>query len=175
MCAIKRILFFVLFLVLEISTNDYGPHNERLVKKIQNGLNGIYRLGANTNNSMYDAIVANAEISHIIPKQEQLCCSGKDCKGRNGMYATSFYQQWYFLTILMAQCFLRDRSLTFMRPIVHFIVALLIGTLYFRIGNDAAMMLNNFRYVFLTLIFIMFTSNCTMTLICMYVVFVEEF
>lgn len=157
--------------MLEISTNDYGPHNERLVEKIQNGLNGKYRLSAHNNGSMYDAVVASGELSHIIQQQRQLCCSGKDCKGRDGIYATSFFQQWYLLTILMVQCFCRDRSLTMMRPIVHFVVALLIGTLYFRIGNDAAMMLNNFRYVFLTLIFIMFTSNCTMILLCMYDVF----
>lgn len=29
--------------MLEISTHDYGPHNERLIKKIQNGLNTNYR------------------------------------------------------------------------------------------------------------------------------------
>lgn len=30
--------------VLEISTHDYGPHNERLVNKIANGLNTNYRM-----------------------------------------------------------------------------------------------------------------------------------
>lgn len=29
--------------MLEISTDDYGPHNERLVAKMENGLNEIYR------------------------------------------------------------------------------------------------------------------------------------
>lgn len=31
------------FSVLEISTHDYGPHNERLVAKMLNGLNESYR------------------------------------------------------------------------------------------------------------------------------------
>lgn len=154
--------------MLEISTNDYGPHNERLVEKIQNGLNETYRLMAHSS-SMFAASVESEQISHIIPRQQQQQhqrCNGKNRYGRDRMYATSFCQQWYLLTILMVRCFSRDRSLTLMRPIVHFVVALMIGTLYYRIGNDAAMMLNNFRYVFLTLIFIMFTSNCTMTLLC---------
>lgn len=29
--------------VLEISTHDYGPHNDRLVRKVKNGLNTNYR------------------------------------------------------------------------------------------------------------------------------------
>lgn len=149
--------------MLEISTNDYGPHNDRLVERMQNGQNQMYRHCAHSS-SMYDAPANSEQFSHIIPL-EQLC-NGTDCKGRAGMYATSFCSQWYLLTIIMVRCFCRDRSLTLMRPIVHFVVALMIGTLYFRIGNDASMMLNNFRYIFLTLIFIMFTSNCTMTLLC---------
>lgn len=44
-----------LFSVLEISTHDYGPHNERLVNKIANGLNTSYRMReeyADRNNSL---------------------------------------------------------------------------------------------------------------------------
>lgn len=48
-----NILFFLfLFSVLEISTHDYGPHNERLTAKMLNGLNENYR--TNTQSSAYN-------------------------------------------------------------------------------------------------------------------------
>lgn len=40
---INNEFLFRFFSVLEISTHDYGPHNERLVAKMLNGLNESYR------------------------------------------------------------------------------------------------------------------------------------
>lgn len=91
----------------------------------------------------------------------------KCCYGENGAYATSFCRQWYLLTSRAILCLRRDRSLALMRFVIHTCIALLVGTLYFNIGNDASMMFNNFRFIFLTLMFLMFTSFCTMTIICM--------
>lgn len=92
--------------------------------------------------------------------------SGKCCNGRDGTYATSFCRQWYLLMRRTLLCLRRDRSLAFMRFVIHFCIALLVGTLYFNIGDDASMMFNNFRYLFLSIMFLMFTSFCTMTIIC---------
>lgn len=92
--------------------------------------------------------------------------SKKCCSGSSGTYATSFLRQWYLLLQRTMLCLQRDRSLALMRFIIHTCIALLIGTLYFNIGNDASMMFNNFRYIFLSLMFLMFTSFCTMTIIC---------
>lgn len=69
----------------------------------------------------------------------------KCCNGRSGTYATSFCRQCYLLLLRTMLCLRRDRSLALMRFFIHFCIALLVGTLYFNIGNDAAMMYNNFR------------------------------
>lgn len=164
-------IYFVCISVLEISTNNYGPQNERLIEKIQNGLNEMYRLRTLNGLMANDASSEKMQITNIILQQRQWC-NERNCYGHSEMYTTpmyktSFCQQWYLLTVLMIRCYSRDRSLTLMRLIVNIVIALMIGTLYYNIGNDASMMLNNFRYIFLTLIFIMFTSNCTMTLLCM--------
>ncbi|XP_034670136.1 ATP-binding cassette sub-family G member 1 [Drosophila subobscura] len=77
---------------------------------------------------------------------------------RDNIYATPFYRQ---LSILLLRAFLliwRDSSLTTMRFGIHLITGLLIGTLYFGIGNDAAHTLNIFRYVFYTIMFIMYCA-----------------
>lgn len=106
-------------------------------------------------------------------EQQHQCCSesrlsksrksrmsidtGHLCKSDN-VYATPFYRQ---LAILLTRTFLllwRDHSLTTLRFSIHFGVALLIGFLYYDIGNDAANAMNIFRYVFYTIMFIMFCA-----------------
>lgn len=89
----------------------------------------------------------------------------KFCRG-NGTYATSFCRQWYMLMIRSLLCLSRDRSLTAMRLVIHICIGLLIGTLYFGIGNDAAMIFNNFRFIFLSIMFLMFTSFSTTSITC---------
>lgn len=84
----------------------------------------------------------------------------------NRTYATSFCRQWYLLFSRTMLCLRRDRSLALMRFFIHLCIALLVGTLYFNIGNDAAMMYNNFRYIVLSQMFLLFTSFCSMTILC---------
>lgn len=91
---------------------------------------------------------------------------GRCCSGHSGTYATSFCRQWYLLFLRTMLCLRRDRSLALMRFSIHFSIALLVGTLYFNIGNDAAMMYNNFRYIVLSQMFLLFTSFCSMTILC---------
>lgn len=81
-------------------------------------------------------------------------------------YATSFCRQ---LSLLLMRAFLilwRDRSLTAMRLLIHFVVAMLIGILYLGIGNDASNVFNNFRYIFFSIMFLMFTAFSSITLAC---------
>lgn len=51
-------LFPLCFPVLEISTHDYGPHNDRLVAKMQNGLTEAYRTNANEPINNYSLEIA---------------------------------------------------------------------------------------------------------------------
>lgn len=77
---------------------------------------------------------------------------------RENIYATPFYRQ---LSILLLRTFLliwRDSSLTTMRFAIHLITGLLIGTLYWGIGNDGAQTLNIFRYIFYTIMFVMYCA-----------------
>lgn len=84
----------------------------------------------------------------------------------NGTYATSFCRQ---LFVLIARTFLllwRDPALTFWRIVIHLTIGLLIGTLYYGIGNDANMIFNNFRYIFLSIMFLMYTAYSSLTVRC---------
>lgn len=91
------------------------------------------------------------------------------CCRKSETYATSFCRQ---LSLLLMRTFLilwRDRSLTAMRLLIHFCIAILIGTIYIGIGNDATNAFNNFRYIFFSIMFLMFTAFSSMTLACTYI------
>lgn len=105
--------------------------------------------------------------SHQIkkPKITSLQIDTSECCNR-GTYATSFCRQLYMLISRTILCLRRDRSLALTRLIIHICVAVLVGILYFNIGNDASMTLNNFRYIFMSIMFLMFTSFSTMTITC---------
>ena len=87
---------------------------------------------------------------------------------REYRYAASFSRQ---LSILLMRTFLilwRDKSLTTLRILIHALMGLFVGILYYGIGNDAGNIFNNFRYIFFTIMFVMYTSFSSMILNCMY-------
>lgn len=176
--------------LMEIGTNDYGPNNQRLIEKIQNGRNTGYRLAnhslsfstadakstTSTNVPLKPVEEWTSRVSHTYThtkeQQYQSCTDSKLSKPRksrmsidtghlckrDNVYATPFYRQ---LAVLLRRTFLllwRDNSLTTLRFSIHFGVALLIGFLYYDIGNDAANAMNIFRYAFYTIMFIMFCA-----------------
>ncbi|XP_004530367.1 ATP-binding cassette sub-family G member 4 [Ceratitis capitata] len=92
------------------------------------------------------------------PKKPKMSIdAGHLCK-RDNVYATPFYLQLLFLLRRTFLILWRDSSLTTLRFCIHFSVALLIGLLYYDIGNDAANAINIFRYAFYTIMFIMFCA-----------------
>lgn len=97
------------------------------------------------------------------------CCqqmeSPKLCK-RENIYATPFYRQ---LSILLVRTFLilwRDKSLTTLRFVIHLITAIMIGSIYYGIGNEAENAFNNFRYCFYSIMFIMYSAFSSILVKC---------
>lgn len=97
------------------------------------------------------------------------CCPPQQqpnmCK-RENIYATPFYRQ---LGILLLRTFLilwRDKSLTLMRFLIHLVTALMIGFIYYGIGNEAENALNNFRYCFYSIMFIMYSAFSSILVKC---------
>lgn len=91
--------------------------------------------------------------------------SGKCCN-KDERYPTSYFRQ---LSILLLRTFLilwRDRSLTTMRIAIHLMMAPLIGVLYFGIGNEAHNALNNYKYAFFSIMFLMYTAFSSIIMNC---------
>ncbi|KAK0083882.1 hypothetical protein PV325_008001 [Microctonus aethiopoides] len=73
-------------------------------------------------------------------------------------YPTSeFMQFWIVLkrTLLFSR---RDWTLMYLRLFAHILVGLLIGALYYDIGNDGGKVLSNLGFLFFNMLFLMYTS-----------------
>lgn len=96
-----------------------------------------------------------------IDKRKHKEPSNKCCYGS---YPTSFCNQ---LCVLLTRTFLiltRDRTLAYARLGTHIGIALFIGILYQGIGEDASNVLNNFNFMFFSVMFLMLTAfNCVIT------------
>lgn len=88
---------------------------------------------------------------------------------RESNYTASFFTQLYVLLCRTYLILMRDKQLTYGRLITNLLIGLIIGTLYFGIGMDAAYTLDNFNYLFFTIMFLMFTAFNSMLVACKYI------
>lgn len=73
-------------------------------------------------------------------------------------YGTSELNQFFIIlnrTLLFSR---RDWTLMYLRLFAHILVGLLIGGLYYDIGNDGAKVLSNLGFLFFNMLFLMYTS-----------------
>jgi hypothetical protein len=56
--------------------------------------------------------------------------------------------------------------LTVSRILMHFAIALLVGILYFKIGQDAAYVLDNFNLLFFSIMFLMYSAFSATMITC---------
>lgn len=87
----------------------------------------------------------------------------KLCK-HDERYSASFIQQFLLLSQRTFLILSRHRSLTYMRIAIHLVVSSFIGMMYFQIGNEAHHIIDNFRYIFFSIMFLMFTAYSSMTM-----------
>ncbi|KAF7272263.1 hypothetical protein GWI33_014948 [Rhynchophorus ferrugineus] len=162
--------------LLEVVSGEHGDHCNKLVQKSNNGLNQDWRrnyahsLNLQSLNHV-DKMMQSGNITpvsappiqfpKIIANCDNNAQSSVSCKD---VYPTSCLYQ---VLVLIKRTFLiisRDRTLTLNRLLTHFGIALFIGFLYLGIGQDASTMLNNFNFMFFSVMFLMLTAfNCVTT------------
>lgn len=131
--------------LLEIANHDYGIQNHRLCEKIQNGLNGNYRKKAQPLSKKNDRKLS----IDLRPDT-----------------ASSFVNQVIQLTARNMLFNKRDKSYMLTRLIVYLFVGILVGVMYFNIGNEAKQMINIFKSIYLMVAFLMYTSLYSLTVRC---------
>lgn len=117
--------------LLETVTGIYGQKNQELVEKIENGRNENYR---ELTVQHVDYLVAVATQSH------------------------SHHTRFHDLLLRNFLISYRDKSFTYLRMFIHVATGMLLGLIYYDIGNNANQILNNFRLIFVALSFLVYTS-----------------
>lgn len=130
--------------LLEIATNDYGFHNDRLTDKIQNGLNDDFRMET------------KPEISN----------SKKLIECQRSKYSATFTLQLCLLIHRNLIFMQRDKSFMVIRLMVSLIMALLVGVLFWDIGNFARHIFDNFKFVYVTTHFLCYASYFSLMVRC---------
>lgn len=161
--------------LLEISTHDYGYQIDKLVLKIQNGLNRLY--------CKETASIGNVK-SQVLPQAKQesnpisLCLKRAKLNTRmnildprnycnnSDLYSTSFLRQFYYLYLRTFLLIMRNPSLSLMRLCIHIFVAVFVGLLYFQTGNSAKKLMNNFKFISYSVMFLMFTAFSSLQTTC---------
>lgn len=148
--------------LMEVCNGDYGKHVPKLIDAIENGKTNMWRSTITLNFSnpeelMGSNMTASLKMLHQLQSPIRLYSIETEYK-HTPYYATGFWKQLCVLLKRNAIKLSRDRVLTFTRLIMHFAVALLVGTIYFRIGQDASYVLNNFNLLFFNIMFLMFSA-----------------
>ncbi|CAL8105270.1 unnamed protein product [Calicophoron daubneyi] len=83
---------------------------------------------------------------------------GQQGKSQERSFATSWLTQFRILLIRSFFTIVRDTTLTHLRLVSHVAVGVLIGLLYFRIGNMGTEIFANGAFIFFSLLFLMFAA-----------------
>ena len=129
--------------LLEIATDGYGPINHRLQEKIENGLNHSYRATSKSN-----------------IEQETIDFSAKT------EFSSTFLNQVVQLTSRNMLFNFRDKSYMLMRIIVHCYIGILVGLMYYKIGNQARQMINIYKSFLVLVVVLMYTSLYSLLVRC---------
>uniref|UniRef100_A0A336KIY1 CSON011372 protein n=1 Tax=Culicoides sonorensis TaxID=179676 RepID=A0A336KIY1_CULSO len=85
-------------------------------------------------------------------------CEGYgDCESTE--YETSLWTQIRVLTKRSMLCTMRDRYFAQLRVIAHIVVALLLGSVFYNVGNDGLKVMTNLSCLFFFLLFIFFANT----------------
>ncbi|CAG9808260.1 unnamed protein product [Chironomus riparius] len=134
--------------LMEVANNEYGNHSNLLVEKTQNGLNMDYRNKCTTTNSI-DIFQKTTEFTD---------------------YSATYFRQVYCLAVRFYLTVIRNKSLLYMRFGVHILIAIFLGAIYHKVGNDGAYALDNYHLIIVSITFVFYTSYHTQ-----YVTFPLEF
>lgn len=162
--------------ILEVAAGDLGDHFDALLERSANGTRDDWReirkdivdpLASCSSKTITKNRLTPFSIPQVIFRrmkssdrdkndETSTCCQSD--------YATSSLHQ---LLVLIKRNYIilsRDRTLTYSRIATHLLIALFIGYLYYGIGIKAQNMLNNFNYMYFSVMFLMMTAfNCVST------------
>lgn len=180
--------FFLLYIsVMEVACGEHGDYVQKLVAAVDAGkCTNFLELTSGTNGKTIANDISketkplnpNAPEGPPVPngyaKATTPTCTTSllDSTEENlpqidktGFPTSGWLQFWILLKRTIATT-LRDKALTRMRLAAHFVIGILLGLIYYDIGNNAAKVMSNAGCIFFTVMFTMFTAMMPTILTC---------
>ncbi|KAF1378669.1 hypothetical protein PFLUV_G00192940 [Perca fluviatilis] len=129
--------------IIEVASGEYGDLNPVLFEAVQGGL--CSEEGKKNSRDKSDS---------SCPSQ----CHSDTGTLEKHSFATSTFTQFCILFKRTFITICRDTVLTHLRVMSHICIGVLIGLLYFKIGNDASRVFNNTGFLFFSMLFLMFAA-----------------
>ncbi|XP_062534762.1 ATP-binding cassette sub-family G member 1-like [Armigeres subalbatus] len=127
-------------------------HDGTLVKLIEKCKEEYSLVGKNVNEC-----VSTSEKDSMLVGSD--CGSSDSSESAYRQYPISQWDQFILLTKRTTLCTFRDMQLMKMRILVHLLVGLLIGLVFWKVGNDGSKVLSNASCLFFFLIFLYFANS----------------
>ncbi|KAF6211239.1 hypothetical protein GE061_014355 [Apolygus lucorum] len=146
--------------VMEVACGEHGDVHDKLVLAVTNGKTALF----NSHEKSTKEIVANGDANYN-NKNAVSCTSALlhsdeslSTLGAGAGFPTSSFKQFVVLINRTFLSIIRDQMLTRMRLVSHLCIGLLIGLIYYDIGDEASKAMNNAGCIFFTVLFLMFTA-----------------
>ncbi|XP_071557292.1 ATP-binding cassette sub-family G member 1 isoform X2 [Temnothorax nylanderi] len=136
--------------LMEICNGDYGSHTSKLVESIENGRNDVWR----STNTHY----LNKSKESIKSQQMTMRLYSFKTEFNTPYYTANSWRQLCVLIKRNAIRLFRDKVFALLRITMHCAIALIVGTLYFKIGQDAAFVLDNFSLSYYNIMFLVYSA-----------------
>ncbi|EGI67878.1 ATP-binding cassette sub-family G member 1 [Acromyrmex echinatior] len=139
--------------LMEICNGDYGPHISKLMELIENGKSNKWRSTKTVLNKSQETI-----ISQQVATGRKRSYSFEMEFRHTPHYTDNFWNQLCILIKRNTIRLFRDKVLMLTRISVHLTIALIVGTLYFKIGQDAAYVLDNYSLSYYNIMFLTYSA-----------------
>lgn len=180
------------FPVMEVACGEHGEYVQKLVVAVNNGkCNNWSRYakspGANAEGHISNDIFKTSGATQPIESSTDLVPNGLNKPGltpsincttslldsseclpqpAKNAFPTSGAMQFWILLKRTFRSMVRDSSLFKLRLMAHFVIGLLLGLIYFGVGNDASKALSNAGCMFFVLMFMNFSAMMPTILTC---------
>ncbi|XP_035215031.1 ATP-binding cassette sub-family G member 1-like isoform X2 [Stegodyphus dumicola] len=146
----------------EVATGEHGDYIKKLKKAVDalGDLDDSFMMEETSLESKIEPGLQASTLCLLQDKVERKTSLFKmaSLESSYGGYSTSNWNQFTVLTYRSLICTIREPMATQLRLFAHVIVGLLLGMLYFGIGNDASKIFNNSGFLFFSLLFLIFTA-----------------
>ncbi|KYN41883.1 ATP-binding cassette sub-family G member 4 [Trachymyrmex septentrionalis] len=137
--------------LMEICNGDYGPHISKLMELIENGKSNKWR-------STKTVYLNKSQETTTLQQVAKRSYSFEMEFRHTPHYIDNFWKQLCILIKRNVIRLFRDKVLMLTRISMHLTIALIVGALYFKIGQDAAYVLDNYSLSYYNIMFLTYSA-----------------